>query len=293
MSTRAPPTAWITVTTVSTLAVAALVIISWQRRRRRIRPPFRCGTTRCEEHFLNARASRLPLHQSLAQGHSILLLHRLASGSEASSLSSRASKVAAEANAFKPTDPSRPWWSVPEAPGRMRLPLEKAFDVDAQAVVDRLLIRSVNSVRDVAPALLQQFFGDRLMQAASLTTVVHHPGLSFSPREPAINVYSSRGRFKPHKDHELLTVLVPLNDGFEGGGTAFWSPESVDQSRPAKMKDEAALAEPSLVLRPSPGSTIIFAGSITHAAVDVLAGERCCLVASFSPTPSDESSEES
>ena len=80
-----------------------------------------------------------------------------------------------------------------------------------------------------------------------------------------------------------MTVLVPLNEGFEGGGTAFWSSDS--NASPAG-------SEPSLVLRPPAGTAIVFAGCMTHAAVAVVAGERCCVVASFSPADEADRQEE-
>ena len=44
--------------------------------------------------------------------------------------------------------------------------------------------------------------------------------LEFSSREPGLNVYEPGGEFLAHKDHQALTLLVPLSEStdFEGGG---------------------------------------------------------------------------
>ena len=78
-----------------------------------------------------------------------------------------------------------------------------------------------------------------------------------------------------HKDHQALTVLVPLTSpqsDFEGGGTAFWAQDS----RGFRVEP------PSLTLRPPAGTCLLFGGHTTHAGTPVVDGERCVLVASFS-----------
>ena len=73
------------------------------------------------------------------------------------------------------------------------------------------------------------------MDAANATTLIHDERVIFSPREPAINVYTERGRFKPYKDHEVLTVLkVPLSapDAFDGGAPALVAPISSTRASP-------------------------------------------------------------
>eukprot|EP00966_Prymnesium_polylepis_P237325 5488874-Prymnesium_polylepis.1 len=94
---------------------------------------------------------------------------------------------------------------------------------------------------------------------------------AFSGHEPAINRYTAGGRFDAHEDKHMLTVLVPLspNDAFEGGGTGFWSEEL------------SRRGEPSLVLRPEPGTALFWTGQITHAGLPVLSGTRHVFVCSF------------
>lgn len=260
----------------------ATLLLRFRRRLARSRKPV--ALSRATEKFLNAtEAAALELHDSLAEGHSVLLLHNLATGDECEALRVEASKVAACENAKPPTDRSRPWWSVPEAPGRMRLPLHHAFQGEAgdaiKARCDELLLRATRRLlTEVAPPLVPLLFGNALDAASR--SLVDNPQITFSPREPAVNVYGPRGRFKPHKDQEALTVLVPLNgsEEFDGGGTAFWSLNQLDDAAAP-----AAGAEPSLVLVPPTGTAVVFVGSVTHAARVVKSGERCILVASFSP----------
>ena len=52
------------------------------------------------------------------------------------------------------------------------------------------------------------------------------------------------------------------------------------------------MTSPRLVLTPPPGTAIVFAGCITHAARAVKGGERCVLVASFSPADDEEEEQE-
>lgn len=106
---------------------------------------------------------------------------------------------------------------------------------------------------------------------------------------------TTRGRFKPHRDEEALTILVPLTspDEFKGGGTCFWSVEGAKQRVDAALSagregggDTSVPAD--FVLLPPAGAALVFAGCVTHAAVALTSGERCILVASFSPvTPGD------
>ena len=96
--------------------------------------------------------------------------------------------------------------------------------------------------------------------------------LAFAPLEPAVNVYWAGGAFKRHEDKQSLTVLVPLSDGYEGGGTGFWTREQTGASR-----------EPAFVLRPSPGTALVWGGQVKHAGIPVISGERWVFVASFSP----------
>ena len=165
----------------------------------------------------------------------------------------------------------------------MRFPVtEDALLCDAnQELCDCLLVRAAARLSEVFPTLVLKLFGDALG-----TTVARNPRLAFSPQEPAINVYEFGGRFRPHKDDEGLTVLLPLtgSDAFAGGGTAFWSIDDLDPVRPCTPTS----AQPTLVLLPPAGTALIFTGVVTHAAAVVTSGERTVLVASFSPLPSQQ-----
>ena len=99
--------------------------------------------------------------------------------------------------------------------------------------------------------------------------------LEWSEGEPAINVYTAGGRFGAHKDHQALTVLIPLTapDEFAGGGTGFWTAEQ----RGHRVEG------PSVVLRPEAGSAMLFGGKVTHAGLEITSGRRVVFVASFSP----------
>ena len=283
---------WLAAGATAGLLIAATILLI--RRRRNgdsplSRKPLACAA--CTEHFLNANsAAAVDLSTSVAEGHSILLLHNHATSAEVEALRMEASNTAAAESLRPATDKTRPWWSLQEVRGRMRLPIEHAFGEATRNRCDQLLVRAVTTLHTHAPKLVPILFEDRL-DAANATTLIHDEKVIFSPREPAINVYTERGRFKPHKDHEVLTVLVPLSapDAFDGGGTCFWSLDQLDKG---VSPLEKFMTSPRLVLTPPPGTAIVFAGCITHAARAVKGGERCVLVASFSPADDEEEEQE-
>ena len=99
--------------------------------------------------------------------------------------------------------------------------------------------------------------------------------LSFSSREPAINVYTKGGEFRPHTDGQKLTILIPLSSTNEcsSQGTAFWSPESRGHR----------IDPPSTTIRPECGGIpILFVGHVLHSGLPIEDGERIVYVASFS-----------
>ena len=115
--------------------------------------------------------------------------------------------------------------------------------------------------------------------------------LEWSEGEPAINVYTVNGRFNPHTDHMALTVLIPLTcptRGFSGGGTGFWTPDldisdkllalTMDENvRSAATTEESkgvsvTDGEPTVTLKPSLGTALIFGGDLTHAGMAVESG---------------------
>mmetsp|Transcript_49075 Transcript_49075/g.59437 ORF Transcript_49075/g.59437 Transcript_49075/m.59437 type:complete len:326 (+) Transcript_49075:53-1030(+) len=101
--------------------------------------------------------------------------------------------------------------------------------------------------------------------------------LEWSEGEPAINVYEAEGHFGAHKDHLALTVLIPLaspSEDFDGGGTGFWVGN--------RKVDENPEGPPTMVLKPPPGTALIFGGDVTHAGMAVEDGCRSVFVCSFS-----------
>ena len=61
--------------------------------------------------------------------------------------------------------------------------------------------------------------------APAPASITRNAGLTFTPGEPACNVYTSGGQFTPHEDGQSLTVILVLSDRdtFAGGGTRCWS----------------------------------------------------------------------
>jgi len=150
-------------------------------------------------------------------------------------------------------------------------PCASPVSADADALAEELLLRCMSVLEENFPTLRPRLFGDA---SESLCAMYRAGELEFSSREPGINVYGAGGQFLPHKDHQALTVLLPLSQpcDFEGGGTSFWHQDSRGHRVEA----------PSVVLRPPAGSALIFSGHVTHAGVPVDAGTRVAYVASFS-----------
>mmetsp|Transcript_10433 Transcript_10433/g.14600 ORF Transcript_10433/g.14600 Transcript_10433/m.14600 type:complete len:149 (+) Transcript_10433:735-1181(+) len=135
------------------------------------------------------------------------------------------------------------------------------------------------------PLIVQKLFGHSVdtgcssehPKHSSLYHLFTKDSLQFASREPAVNVYTPPGgKFLAHEDGQTLTILVPLSScrEFQGGGTAFWSPDSRGHR----------VDGPGIVVRSSEvGTAILFVGHVTHAGLPVTEGERVVLVASFGP----------
>lgn len=206
---------------------------------------------------------------SVMLGHSILVLESLATDSECDSLCH-------EAIAFARTDKCESFSSR----GRARVPLFEFLSEPGQAVCDQILQRALKDcIPEIIEPLSVALFGKGIVDSIPSEGIIHNPRLEFSEGEPAINVYSSEGEFKPHKDKESLTLLLNLSgeDEYSGGGTAFYSLADLKSSE-YKIRPTVTTA-----VRPPKGVAVIFAGSVMHAGLPVLSGNRCVFVGSFSP----------
>ena len=227
---------------------------------------------------------------SFEMGHSMLLLHELASPAESETLRSEAAATARdERRAQRQGSQVRRYtWGTKVAndpsEGRIRMPVAKMLATSGQALADDLLLRAVACVSE-EPCLRRMvctLFGPSLeSEVGSSPTILHNSHLGFTSMEPAINVYRQGGRFLPHTDKQALTVLVLLSEAstFVGGGTAFWSALRAGDGSLLRARSYA----PTLLVTPEAGSALLFCGDVTHAGQPVLSGERCVLVASFSP----------
>ena len=220
------------------------------------------------EKFISPTASRTrTVVEAVERGHSVVLLHGLATPTECAALRSEAS-----AFAIKQRDKMHP----DAHPEYIRMPVMEMLGAQGQGRCDGLLLRALAALDETLPALVPTLLGDCV---ADRSTILHSPRLQFSMNEPAMNVYRAGGFFTPHQDHQSFTVLMPLSDrgDYGGGGTAFWAAED------GQAADRAT--PPALVLTPPPGTAIIFGGVVTHAGLPVTSGERIVFVASFIPCP--------
>ena len=158
----------------------------------------------------------------------------------------------------------------------IRMHVPQRFSGEEATLCDDILRRVLLFVDREFPRLVARRFGV-VGEETALSELVDLGELEFSPNEPAINIYFAGGGFTPHEDSCALTVLIPLSssdDAFSGGGTGFWPPLS--------RRSHAADDEPSLVLKPTVGTALLFNGDVTHAGLQVVSGTRGVLVASFS-----------
>lgn len=145
----------------------------------------------------------------------------------------------------------------------------------ADDLAEKILKRVFDWLDTHHPSLVLKLFGHHVA-SVGLREAFHSDMMEFTPNEPAINVYFAGGqKMTPHWDHQALTVLVPLTEPstFQGGGTGFWS----------KREASEGIEEPSLVLKPSAGSALIFSGyEAHHSGMPVSSAERVVLVCSLS-----------
>ena len=212
-----------------------------------------------QEHRLNQSA---PLVAGMAD--SVLVLPDLVTAVECEKL------VAAADEWCRAHSGSTPLTDYHRRPGLIRVECHVDglnLDGEAHALARIILARALWNFETLRPDDAHRIFGQR----ASLGDMV----FSFSGHEPAINVYTAGGQFEPHEDKHMLTVLVPLSplNAFEGSGTGFWSDDAPRVGGPG--------GEPSLVMRPKPGTGLFWTGQITHAGLPVVSGTRHAFVCSF------------
>jgi hypothetical protein len=240
---------------------------------------------------------------ALAESHSLALIGGVATPAECAHLCEFSRDLSAQH-----TERTHDADGQTVQPGRFRGHVEECLDDKSKTLCDLILCRAVAQINALLPGLLPRFFKDLDLRE----TVLRHPGLVFSKGEPAINIYTQGGRFDSHTDKQSLTILVPLShardaassgpielaalpvpaprDGelyFEGGGTSFYSRRTTSNAAELRrhcLPNEAVgdTAPPKVVVRPPPGTAIVFGGAMRHAGVPVLEGTRVVLVASFS-----------
>ena len=258
------------------------------------------ATSLWTEIVLNNAAALSTLHEAVAEGHSILVVHNFATAAECAALLSAASAKADAVRAGQASsqNPGKLSTSLAlrlehsTAPmastGRVRMPIA-CLGSAPQLSCDCFLLRMLDLVDAHAPELGQELFGETSLAAelrASGRPVFSSPSLTFTHNEPAVNLYTAGGEFEPHKDLQALTLLLPLTGGesFQGGGTAFWSRPAADPSGAGlgTISHDVSTAAPATTLTPPAGSALLFGGDVTHAGQAVSTGQRAVFVASFS-----------
>lgn len=153
-------------------------------------------------------------------------------------------------------------------------PCAEPLSLTADEACSRVLRRTLRRIDETLPSLVVTLFDAADGSGGGLLSLLKADALEFSSREPAVNVYTDGGEFLAHKDHQALTVLVPLSapDAFGGGGTGFWAQDARGHRVEA----------PTAVLRPPAGTALLFGGGVVHCGMPVEEGSRVVFVASFS-----------
>lgn len=153
--------------------------------------------------------------------------------------------------------------------GLHRYPIRK-LDLEAQMLSksilsDRLLPFIEQNMPELAMELFEQSSGLKDMKC------------TFSPGEPAVNIYTTGGGFAPHSDNQSITLNVLLSDlgAFTGGGTLFWAQD--DDRHESRSRDY----HDAVWLRPRQGTALLFNGDVQHAVKEVTSGIRHVYVGSF------------
>ena len=246
-----------------------------------------------EVHWLDADAEfdkSLSLGDAIGQGKAVVCIPDVASTEDCLTLFSAGLQAVEKRGESAARGRSRFSVSDPES-----------FSSNIVDICDEMLLEVLDYIDDIIPSVYETLFrpGEQWLANQPLNAQMEQPTvppldvlgdmcynladlyeseeLEWSEGEPAINIYEKQGYFGAHKDHLALTVLVPLtfpSQDFAGGGTGFWR-----GNREVSENPETA---PDLILRPPPGSALIFGGDVTHAGMPVEDGYRSVFVCSFS-----------
>ena len=246
--------------------------------------------------------------EALQLGHSIVVLHGLATTAECLSIRSEASAAASGqrhraerrysrlwdlarrvANVRQGMNPLDTYVNPISQNGLVRVPLVEMLGQPGQQLCDLLFHRTLEKMGEQAGLrqLLSNVFVGCSLEASFFT----NRKIGFTEGEPAINVYTCGGVFPAHQDKQSLTILIQLSPAcdFEGGGTAFWSIKDAG-SPGALLNYTERNPVPTMTLKPTEGTALLFSGTVIHAGSPVVSGERSVLVASFSPSSDQDGS---
>ncbi len=163
-----------------------------------------------------------------------------------------------------------------------RYSVERLLDAPSQAVsavfLDRLL-RLIQNDEGLSQMFAHRNFTVPLCELKA-TWYAEPDDRGVLHPEPKVNIYQEGGYFKQHTDGMQLTLLVVLNDSFEGGGTAFYSEQEDDENANER---EINIAEAAFDKWSSPpaGTAIVWGAELLHMALPVTKGMRAVYVGSF------------
>jgi hypothetical protein len=229
--------------------------------------------------WIEKESPNLSITESVAQGAAALVTPVIANSVECAYLKKVCSAIAdshrQDASAACVRIPTLAAAARTGYAGDSYMNVAEAMGETADDLVEKILGRVFDWLDAQHPSLVLKLFGPDVA-SIGLRQAFHSDMLEFTPNEPAINVYSEGGQtMNRHLDYQALTILVPLTEPseFQGGGTGFWTKREVQEG----------IEEPSLVLKPSAGSALLFCGNeAQHTGMPVSLAERAVLVVSLS-----------
>ncbi len=161
----------------------------------------------------------------------------------------------------------------------------RVIGFDSNGVLTELIVNNFNS----------EYLTQRLNKKPSTPYGFYSNYIQWNPIEPninkcfRINKYSQSQEFKFHRDAQYTqshlvksshSILVYLNDGFQGGETVFRFPKNQYVNSGLTIKQELeliGLAYTEIVIKPKQGKMIIFDQRLLHAGAAVHSGTKYVL----------------
>ncbi|CAB9502354.1 expressed unknown protein [Seminavis robusta] len=255
-----------------------------------------------QEHFVNAPKASLTatVGSAVAQSLSYVTIPNFGSVEERMTLQESALRLQEEQKEEQQREHQRPHVMGASQVNFncTRYSVERLLDAPSKAVsaifLDRLL-KFLQNDKDLSRNILSTENPDdessEFPSTTSRSTPIHQLEATWYAEpddrgvlhpEPKVNIYQKGGYFKQHVDGMQLTLLVVLNDAFEGGGTAFYAHgDHEEEDNADTISNNNDEKEFDRWVSPPAGTAIVWGADLLHMALPVSEGMRAVYVGSF------------